>query len=332
MAWSPLLTNLQDVLADLFFTQEDTIAVVRRAGLSPAKIPLSGSIWNWWGAILAYAEPRPGAVEAIIREALVQNPDHVWLQNAARGDLSAMRGPDMAKELTWQGPSEPDTLEKIIGDRSTLLPIAFLEIGVERARAVARIETAAGNGTGFLVDVGAAGALLVTNHHVLPSAEVAAASPVQFNYQQTRDGLDATPDVYALDPAAGFATSKEDDWAAVRVAGNPAAAWGALPVQAAPAQKDEFLNIIQHPGGGPKQIAVYRNTVVYADERIVQYLTDTLPGSSGSPCFNDRWEVVALHHSGGWLREPGAKGTFFRNEGMQMGRVLAGMRSAGLLS
>ncbi|MGL4649089.1 MAG: trypsin-like peptidase domain-containing protein, partial [Caldilineaceae bacterium] len=62
------------------------------------------------------------------------------------------------------------------------------------------------------------------------------------------------------------------------------------------------------------------------------YLTDTLPGSSGSPCFNDRWEVVALHHSGGWLREPGAKGTFFRNEGMQMGLVLAGIRAAGLMA
>ena len=29
------------------------------------------------------------------------------------------------------------------------------------------------------------------------------------------------------------------------------------------------------------------------------YLADTLPGSSGSPVLNNRWEVVALHHSGG---------------------------------
>ena len=30
----------------------------------------------------------------------------------------------------------------------------------------------------------------------------------------------------------------------------------------------------------------------------LQYSTDTLPGSSGSPAFNKDWEVVGLHHSG----------------------------------
>ena len=34
------------------------------------------------------------------------------------------------------------------------------------------------------------------------------------------------------------------------------------------------------------------------DELFLQYTTDTLPGSSGSPAFNKDWEVVALHHSG----------------------------------
>jgi hypothetical protein len=167
---------------------------------------------------------------------------------------------------------------------------------------------------------------------VLPSAEVAAASPVQFNYQQTRHGLDLTPEVHRLAPSEGFATSKEDDWTAVRLASDPDATWGTLTPQSTPAQKEDFLNIIQHPGGGPKQIALYRNAVVYADDRIVQYLTDTMPGSSGSPCFNDRWEVVALHHSGGWLREPGGKEPFFRNEGIQMGVVMQGIRAAGLLA
>ncbi len=330
MGWSPLLTNLQDVLADLFFTEEDTLDVVRRAGLKPAKIPLSGSIWNWWGSILAYAEPRPDAVQKLIAEALVQNPGHVWLQSAAKGELDAVRGPDIATSVEWQGPADETQLEKITGDRSTLLPIAFLEIGVERARAVARIQlpAGAGSGSGFVLE----GGLLVTNHHVLPSAEVAAVAPVQFNVQQTRDGLDATPEAFKLDPAAGFATSKENDWSAVRFADDPAAKWGALAANPAPVKKNDYLNIIQHPGGGPKQIALYRNTAAYADARVVQYLTDTLPGSSGSPCFNDRWEVVALHHSGGWLREPGVKGTFFRNEGIQIGVVLAGIRAAGLLA
>ena len=30
----------------------------------------------------------------------------------------------------------------------------------------------------------------------------------------------------------------------------------------------------------------------------VQYRTNTLGGSSGAPCFNKDWELVAMHHSG----------------------------------
>jgi hypothetical protein len=33
-------------------------------------------------------------------------------------------------------------------------------------------------------------------------------------------------------------------------------------------------------------------------DNFVHYRTDTAPGSSGSPVFNDQWEIVALHHSG----------------------------------
>jgi endonuclease G, mitochondrial len=35
-----------------------------------------------------------------------------------------------------------------------------------------------------------------------------------------------------------------------------------------------------------------------ASSPFAYYEADTEPGSSGSPVFNDRWEVVALHHSG----------------------------------
>ena len=30
----------------------------------------------------------------------------------------------------------------------------------------------------------------------------------------------------------------------------------------------------------------------------ITYGTNTLEGSSGSPCFNYRWDLVAIHHSG----------------------------------
>jgi endonuclease G len=60
----------------------------------------------------------------------------------------------------------------------------------------------------------------------------------------------------------------------------------------------EYLTIIQHPSGGDKQIALRENQLLKIDTHTLWYRTDTSPGSSGSPVFNDVWQVVALHHSG----------------------------------
>jgi V8-like Glu-specific endopeptidase len=327
MAWSPFLTNLRDVLASLYPIVNMSVVVVQDAGLNPAFIAFDNRAITNWHNILAEADKR-GKVGAIVETARKDYPENVWLQNAARNDLNAASGADIAKHVDWQEPADLSQLEKIMGARSTLLDILFLEKGTITARAVARILMPGGSGSGFLTTDG----LLITNNHVLPDAATAAAARAQFNYQKTLAGLDAPTDEYALDPDSGFATSREDDWSAVRLKGDPAAKWGALTLQPATVAKDDTINIIQHPGGGPKQIALYHNIVTYADARIVQYLTDTLPGSSGSPCFNDNWDLVALHHSGGWLREPNSKDALYRNEGIHINRVIEGVRQAGLLA
>lgn len=74
-----------------------------------------------------------------------------------------------------------------------------------------------------------------------------------------------------------------------------------------------------------KQISLYHNIVTHTNERIVQYLTDTLKGSSGSPVFNSEWEVVALHHSGGGSKsdEPALMdGLKIRNEGILINKII----------
>lgn len=326
MAWTPLLANLRSVLAELFPDDTFIKPLVRDAGLKLSLIQYNPVPYNYWQNILVDADRRK-KVKALVDAALAIYPDDTWLQNAANGDLDGIPGVDIAKDVDWQEPQDPAQLEKIMGAKSTLLDILFLEKGTLAARSVARIVTPEGNGSGFLVQ----GGLLVTNNHVLPSAEVAAASKAEFNYQKTIGGLDATVEAYELDPVAGFATDKANDWSAVRVKGDPAAKWGSLELKPAAVAKNDTVNIIQHPGGGPKQIALYHNVITYADDKIVQYLTDTLPGSSGSPCFNDNWELVALHHSGGWLREPGTKDALFRNEGIHINAVIDGMKNASLL-
>ena len=70
--------------------------------------------------------------------------------------------------------------------------------------------------------------------------------------------------------------------------------------------------------------------VTYSNERVVQYLTDTLKGSSGSPVFNSAWQVVALHHSGGESKEqePSLRFGKYRNEGININRVIEGIEKA----
>jgi hypothetical protein len=80
-----------------------------------------------------------------------------------------------------------------------------------------------------------------------------------------------------------------------------------------------WVNIIQHADGGPKSIALYHNVVAYSDDNVVQYYTDTLPGSSGSPVFDSSWNLVAVHRAGGQLYEPGGNIWVYRNEGLNAG-------------
>jgi V8-like Glu-specific endopeptidase len=89
----------------------------------------------------------------------------------------------------------------------------------------------------------------------------------------------------------------------------------------APATKSR-VNIIQHQGGMPKQISIQNNFLEYVDEKLLQYLTSTLPGSSGSPVFDDNWRVVALHRSGGMVEEPQTSRRYFRNAGIRISAIV----------
>ncbi|MGE0727561.1 MAG: hypothetical protein AB7O92_04330 [Acidimicrobiia bacterium] len=46
--------------------------------------------------------------------------------------------------------------------------------------------------------------------------------------------------------------------------------------------------------------------------------------------FDDQWNLVALHHSGGWIPEPSTSSTHFRDEGVLISGIVADMRSVGL--
>jgi V8-like Glu-specific endopeptidase len=223
----------------------------------------------------------------------------------------------------WKGEETTEgVLEKIIGE-NTLRPIAFLQKGLEVARSVSyvRVRTAQKwwSGTGFLVSPD----LLLTNNHVLPSADLLADTSFRFNYEEDFQGQAQATEERRPKSNGVFHTNPDLDYTLIQLEGQPGHKWGWLPLRARNISRDERVNIIQHPLGQPKQISLQNNFVQYVGNNVVQYVTSTLEGSSGSPVLNDAWDVVALHRAGGDISEPTTQQRYFRNEGILIKRVLA---------
>lgn len=221
-------------------------------------------------------------------------------------------------------------LERII-QTNDLLPVGYLEGGAAAARAVGRVVVRDergrldGYGTGSLV----CPELLLTNHHVLGDAGTAGSSSIEFDYQ---DGVDGSPrplQAFPLDPGRFFFADRELDFALVAVKAAPAElarfGFNRLVAPEGKAIVGDFVTIIQHPGGEKKQVALRENRIVDVLESFLHYQTDTEPGSSGSPVFNDQWELVALHHAAVPAPEHDEFGGFI-NEGVRISRLLDVLR------
>jgi len=225
-------------------------------------------------------------------------------------------------KIDWAMPvTQEDVLEKIIGE-NTLRPIAFLQQGLNAARSVAYIEVSANDatwsGSGFLISPN----LLITNHHVLPEQEFLAHTTFRFNYQLDFRGNPEVFKDYTAKEGGIYHANKSLDYAIVELQDNPDNEWSYLTLKSQILPMDSRVNIIQHPNGLPKQISIQNNFVKYVDMTKIQYITSTLPGSSGSPVFNDQWEVIGLHHAGGYLPEKEGGPLYFRNEGITIKAIL----------
>jgi V8-like Glu-specific endopeptidase len=211
----------------------------------------------------------------------------------------------------------PIPYEKVVG-LNNLLSIAWLGQGLTLAGAVARVLLPNETGTGFLIGPD----MLLTNNHVFPSADDAAKATIEFNYQDNWAGVLQPVRRFPTD-SSYFRTNADLDYSIVRVPGAPGDLYGFvdLTVRADPLVND-YVSIIQHPAGGPKQVSLTDNKVSAVFDDKVQYATDTEAGSSGSPVFNQSWQLVGLHHAGGGLTGPdGAK--YFTNEGIVISAIIA---------
>ena len=236
-----------------------------------------------------------------VKFAMLSIVDGIPRKIELNGMLSGVKG------MNFSVPDD-EALEKIIGDKSRMVKIGWLEMALKATKSVGRVVCSdGGTGTGFMLE----GGYLLTNNHVLPNEDTAESAYVEFNFEEDITGNRKTRYQYKFD-ADTFVTSsfKELDYTRVKVLEKPGSVplndWGFLQVapDAIPVVGDP-VNIIQHPKGDVKQIALTANDVLSIWDKYVFYKTDTEPGSSGSPVFNQSWQVVALHHAGKLMSEGG---------------------------
>lgn len=258
----------------------------------------------------------------------VDEPDRILARLERLGEKELIKTAlDELASKTHEKPSKR-ILERIIKG-SELMGICFLLEGACSSRSVARIlirnenGQRIGFGTGFMVSP----QLFLTNNHVIASKAIAQNSSVQFDYYRTREGELTEPVEFEFDPQTFFIKSERLDFTLLAVKEKSlflgklvqAFGWNALIRESGKAIVGEHVNIIQHPVGDRKQVALRRNRITDVHGDFLQYTTDTEPGSSGSPVFNDQWDVAALHHAGvpsedgqGWVS----------NEGVRISRII----------
>jgi hypothetical protein len=251
-------------------------------------------------------------------------------------------------------------LEKTINNANPFLDVVKFRTGLGQMEGrVCKIELGdGGSGTGFLVGSD----VVITNYHVMESVlggTVKASDViVRFDYKLLANNMlggtehrlaadwriheSPYSDVDKADPSSGKQEPDKLDFALVRLDGRVAeepigGAANADPnapprgFVAMPAAPHDFVNspalfILQHPDGKPLKLALDTQSVIAVNPNgtRVRYRTNTEPGSSGSPCFDADWTLVALHHLG----DPKWVNPQF-NQGIPFTSIVALLQAAG---
>ncbi len=250
----------------------------------------------------------PELVSAAIR----RNPGNIRLRSfvesfgivpAETERLGVAYGP----EFKWRGATEELELQSFWRRTPELWDVAFLSRGVDQSAAVCRIEVEryGAVATGFLLSRD----LLLTNYHVLEDvAQLSASNDLAqlrlcFRRMTTGSGAETVGQTFRLaeNPIVRFSSTQQLDYALLRVEPSILEAKTLRPVSyvhTVPV-RSTGINVLQHPDGEAMKIVFGTNgiTGVYEKEGLIQYISKTSTGSSGAPCFNDDWQLIALHHA-----------------------------------
>jgi hypothetical protein len=278
-------------------------------------------------SVIADAEGR-GWTDTLIRKAYEYRPGNPELKRFYERYMGSVQ-----REVDRTIAAQP-TLERLLPQLTGFMNIRVWREGLQQVEArVCRLEAFGPNnpmGTGFLIGRD----LVMTNYHVFKPVFSGQLKPehvrVRFDHYYLPDGKTLSPgtehrlhtdwevaksppspldekfdatDAPGLDTLDFVIVRLSHDASQDKVDDGPR---GFFPYRRGAVEfKPDMdpnvgLIVAQHPGGDPMKLAMNTNANVktVANASRVRYQVNTSPGSSGSPVFNLRWELVALHHSG----------------------------------
>jgi hypothetical protein len=265
---------------------------------------------------------------------LVRNlPDALRLGNATQNAVA---------------PHDQMSLEKLVRNSGfadlRLWAERMSEIGQATCRIEVQLEQGITYGTGFLVTDD----LVLTNYHVVEDhirdQKESTSIGCRFDYAMDVQGLDQGKVIPLVSGPTWLAASSPYDSADTTGNGVPAADHldfallrlsvpagqqdignglrrGKIPLPSKPATPavDAPVFIVQHPLGQPMALAIGKVLGLDQSGGRLRYNADTEGGSSGSGVFDERLQLVALHHAG----DPAAKIRAAYNQGIPIGRIAA---------
>jgi V8-like Glu-specific endopeptidase len=247
--------------------------------------------------LIQWAEAQ-GKTRELILAARNEVPGNDHLRNAAETILGKAGITDLEKIVS----SNPQIFHDGDAWRMEMIRAEWTVCRAEKPEAKAL-------GTGFLVTP----KWVLTNYHVAFDYGEFDQQPdavrMRFGLRELADGKSEGGTPYALADDWLVHKSQTDtlDYALLRLASpageDPVGSYqnapprGRVKLAKTDAKASQGLFILQHPLGDTLKMA--NGGVRAVDGAWLSYEVDTEPGSSGSPVFNNKWELVALHSRAG---------------------------------
>jgi len=247
------------------------------------------------------------------------------------GEIQLDRNTQSERELRKLGGDK--AFEKVLGTDG-FVSFKWYSTGIERSKGIALIKDRfqEGQGTGFILrgrdikEEWGNELFMLTNEHVISNLSGnRTQNSLQPDQARISFELSENPDSEMLISEVMFCSPSSELDATIVKLSQPVT--GVIPYTIAKhlptTGGKQRVYVIGHPKGGKLSLSIHDNVLLDHKAPLVHYRAPTEGGSSGSPVFNSQWDLIALHHAGGFnVSKLNGQGSYPANEGIWIQSIL----------